>query len=211
MTTRDGGPKPGKPPADTSADGDLERWVVDLDRSSLRFSLRHLVIRQIRGQFARWGGVLFLDRIEPWLSSVQIWVDLGSIGTDEPERDAHVRSPEFLDVARFPRAEFKSDTVEISDERVMIRGRLDLHGVLHDVDLEVEPREESRDPDGQQRSRYKVKGSLDRQAFGLHWNQDLDIGGVVVGDEIQISADVEVLRLREDDQEHKQPAPEKRR
>jgi polyisoprenoid-binding protein YceI len=93
----------------------------------------------------------------------------------------------------------------------MIRGRLDLHGVLHDVDLEVEPREESRDPDGQQRSRYKVKGSLDRQAFGLHWNQDLDIGGVVVGDEIQISADVEVLRLREDDQEHKQPAPEKRR
>jgi polyisoprenoid-binding protein YceI len=173
--------------------------------------LLHLVIRQIRGQFARWGGVLFLDRIEPWLSSVQIWVDLGSIGTDEPERDAHVRSPEFLDVARFPRAEFKSDTVEISDERVMIRGRLDLHGVLHDVDLEVEPREESRDPDGQQRSRYKVKGSLDRQAFGLHWNQDLDIGGVVVGDEIQISADVEVLRLREDDQEHKQPAPEKRR
>jgi polyisoprenoid-binding protein YceI len=155
-------------PKEHGADGELERWLIDGTRSSLRFSLRHLVIRQIRGQFRRWGGVLFLDRVEPWLSSVSVWIDLGSVETDEPERDDHVRSEEFLDVARFPRAEFKSDTVEIREERVVIHGRLDLHGVV-------------------------------RQAFGLHWNQDLDVGGVVVGDEIEILADVEVLRLREDE------------
>jgi polyisoprenoid-binding protein YceI len=186
-------------PKEHGADGELERWLIDATRSSLRFSLRHLVIRQIRGQFRRWGGVLFLDRVEPWLSSVSVWIDLGSIETDEPERDEHVRSEEFLDVARFPRAEFKSDTVEIREERVVVHGRLDLHGVVHDVDVEIEPQAETRDPDGRQRSRYRVKGSLDRQAFGLHWNQDLDVGGVVVGDEIELLADVEVLRLLDDE------------
>jgi polyisoprenoid-binding protein YceI len=198
MDTHDEARRPGTRPRHHGADGELERWLIDPTRSVLRFSLRHLVIRQIRGQFRRWGGVLFLDRLEPFLSSVSVWIDLGSIETDEPERDEHVRSEEFLDVARFPRAEFKSDTVEIRDERVVIHGRLDLHGVVHDVDLEVEPLADSREPDGVERSRYRVKGSLDRQAFGLHWNQDLDIGGVVVGDDVEISADVEVLRLRED-------------
>ena len=199
MDTRDE-PRPRAPRAKGhGADGELERWLIDSTRSTLRFSLRHLVIRQIRGQFRRWGGVLFLDRVEPWLSSVDVWIDLGSIETDEPERDEHVRSEEFLDVARYPRAEFKSDTVEIGDERVVIHGRLDLHGVVHDVDLEVEPQAETRQPDGEQRSRYRVKGSIDRQAFGLHWNQDLDIGGVVVGDEIEIAGEVEMLRLREED------------
>jgi polyisoprenoid-binding protein YceI len=153
---------------------------------------------QIRGRFRQWGGTLFLDRAEPWLSSVQVWIDLGSIETDEPERDAHIRSAEFLEVARFPRAAFESDTVEIRDQRVAVRGRLDLHGIVHDIELEVEPRKESRDPGGQPRSRYKVSGSLDRQAFGLHWNQDLDIGGVVVGDQIQLSADVELVRVEDD-------------
>jgi len=198
MDTRDETRRPGATPKDHGADGELERWLIDANRSTLRFSLRHLVIRQIRGQFRRWGGVLFLDRIEPFLSSVSVWVDLGSIETDEPERDEHVRSEEFLDVARFPRAEFKSDTVEIRDEQVIIHGRLDLHGVVHDVDLEVEPQAETREPDGTERGRYRVKGSLDRQAFGLHWNQDLDVGDVVVGDEIQLVADVELLRLRDD-------------
>jgi polyisoprenoid-binding protein YceI len=181
-----------------SADGKLERWTIDQTRSKLQFSLHHLIIMQIRGRFRQWGGTLFLDRAEPWLSSVQVWIDLGSIETDEPERDAHIRSAEFLEVARFPRAAFESDTVEIRDQRVAVRGRLDLHGIVHDIELEVEPRKESRDPGGQPRSRYKVSGSLDRQAFGLHWNQDLDIGGVVVGDQIQLSADVELVRVEDD-------------
>jgi polyisoprenoid-binding protein YceI len=153
---------------------------------------------QIRGRFRQWGGTLFLDRAEPWLSSVQVWIDLGSIETDEPERDAHIRSAEFLEVARFPRASFESDSVAIRDQRGTVRGRLDLHGAVRDVELRVETRQESRAPSGQPRRRYKVSGSLDRQAFGLHWNQDLDVGGVVVGDRIELAADVELVRVEDD-------------
>ena len=89
--------------------------MIDSERSSLQFTLRHLVIQQIRGRFSRWGGELFLDRVDPWLSSVEVWIDVDSIETDSPERDAHVRSPEFLDVARFPRAELRSTNIAVSD------------------------------------------------------------------------------------------------
>jgi polyisoprenoid-binding protein YceI len=168
-------------------------------RSSLTFSLRHLVIQEIRGQFTRWGGELFLDRVEPWLSSVHVWVDLASIVTDAPERDEHLRSTEFLDVARFPRADFKSTNVEVRDERVELGGRLDLHGVLGDFALAVEPGPTAFDPDGTLRTRYTARGTLDRQAYGLHWNQDLDVGGIVVGDRIEIVAKLELLRASLDD------------
>ena len=168
-------------------DGELERWQIDPARSRLTFTLRHLVIQQIRGQFRTWGGTLFLDRAEPWLSSVHVWVDLASIETDSVERDAHLRSAEFLDVARFPRAEFKSTAVEPFDRHLLVRGRFQLHGVTHDLELEVEAGIGKANT-------YSVRGKVDRQHFGLHWNQDLDVGGVVVGDEIEMSAEVNVVR-----------------
>ena len=169
----------------------LERWQIDSKTARLTFTLHHLVIQEIRGQFRSWGGTLFLDRAEPWLSSVHVWVDLASIETDSVERDAHVLSAEFLDVARFPRAEFQSTAVEPSDQHLLVRGRLQLHGVTHDLDLEVET---GTGKDGAARYVYSVRGKIDRQRFGLHWNQDLDAGGAVVGDEIEMSAEVSVMR-----------------
>jgi len=172
-------------------DGELERWQIDPATSRLTFTLRHLVVQQIRGQFLSWGGTLFLERTEPWLSSVHVWVGLASIETDSVERDAHVRSAEFLDVARFPRAEFKSTAVEPCSRHLLVRGRLQLHGVTHDLELEVEA---GTGKNGAAQSVYSVRGKIDRQLFGLHWNQDLDVGGVVVGDEIEMSAEVNVVR-----------------
>jgi len=176
-----------------SSSATLERWTIDSQRSSLEFTLRHLVIQQIRGRFSRWGGELFLDRVEPWLSSVQVWIDLASIETGSPERDAHVRSPEFLDVARFPRAELRRTHIDVRDARVTLHGRLDMHGVLGDVELDVEPAAVTA-AGGVDRARYAARGTLDRQTFGLHWNQDLDLGGVVVGDRIELIAEVELVR-----------------
>jgi polyisoprenoid-binding protein YceI len=172
-----------------------ERWEVDQAVSVLDFTLRHLIVSQIRGRFHRWGGTLFLDRQQPSRSSVEIWVELDSVDTDAPERDAHVRSPEFLDVARYPRAWFRSTAIELSDEQVVVHGLLDLHGVVHDVDLSVTVGSQAKDQHGVLRGRYTVRGSIDRQSFGLHWNQDLDVGGVVVGDQIELSASVEVMRV----------------
>jgi polyisoprenoid-binding protein YceI len=170
-----------------------QQWEIDSARSSFTFKLRHIVVQQIRGRFRRWGGTLFVDRQQPWLSSAEIWVDLTSITTDDAERDAHVLSSEFLDVARFPRAEFKSTNVEILDGQVVIEGILALHGRTHDVEIRAEIAETARDPDGNLRTKVTARGIVDRQSFGLHWNQDLDIGGVVVGDEVELDARVEAV------------------
>jgi len=179
-----------------SAMGGAERWEIDPARSTLAFKLRHIVVQQIRGRFERWGGTLFIDRHQPWLSSVQVWVDLASVTTDDPARDAHVRSSEFLDVARFPRAEFKSTNVAVPDGQIVVEGRLSMRGVVHDVEIraDVEVGETQAGSDGRERTSYTAGGVIDRQSFGLHWNQDLDVGGIVVGDEVEITAKVEVLR-----------------
>jgi polyisoprenoid-binding protein YceI len=181
--------------AGTKHDGEIERWEIDPSGSRLRFTLRHLVVQQIRGEFRRWGGTLFLDRAEPWLSTVEVWIDVASIDTDSVERDDHIRSAEFLDIARFPRAEFESSSVEPREGHLGLRGRLQLHGVTRDLDLEVThaaPKAVS------ERSTYSIRGKLNRQLFGLHWNQDLDVGGVVVGDEIELSAEVQIVRALDD-------------
>jgi polyisoprenoid-binding protein YceI len=179
-----------KPPVEP-----LERWEVDPDGSALEFSLRHLVIQEIRGKFHRWGGTLFVDRADPARSRVDVWVDLGSLDTGSEERDAHVRSPEFLDIGRFPRARFYSTAVEPADERIRVRGNLQLHGVSHEIEIEVVPGPTSVDARGVGRSVYTAHGVMNRQRFGLHWNQDLDVGGVVVGDRIEVSVRAELRRV----------------
>jgi len=177
----------------TVNDRSTERWEIDPARSSLGFTLRHLVVQRIAGRFGHWGGTLFIDRQQPWLSSVQVWIDLASITTDDAERDAHVRSSEFLDVARFPRAEFQSTNVALSDGQVVVEGILNLHGVAHDVEIRAEAGAASTGADGSRRATYAARGIIDRQSFGLHWNQDLDVGGVVVGDDVEVVASLALV------------------
>jgi polyisoprenoid-binding protein YceI len=170
-----------------------QQWEIDSARSSFTFKLRHIVVQQIRGRFKHWGGTLFVDRQQPWVSSAEIWVDLTSITTDDVERDAHVLSNEFLDVARFPRAVFKSTNLEILDGQVVVQGVLNLHGRTHDVEIRADIGETKTDPDGRTRTTFTARGVIDRQSFGLHWNQDLDVGGVVVGDEVELVARVDAV------------------
>ncbi len=170
-------------------------WRVDSERSSLRFFLRHIVISEIRGSFARWGGTVTLDEIDQTKSSIRVWVDLASVDTGDPERDQHVCSSEFFDVARFPRATFESTEIRLDGPNPVVRGRLDLHGAKVDMDLEIVSRQRTTDTSGIERTIYEIGGRLDRREFGLRWNQDLDLGGIVVGDEIRIVAHVESVRI----------------
>lgn len=171
-----------------------ERWEIS-GGSTLEFVLRHLVIQEIRGRFSRWGGVVLIDREQPSRSAVAVWVELDSIETDSVERDAHVRSPEFLDVERYPRATFASTAVAVDDERIRVRGKLELHGIVHELELEVTPGSTSRDANGAAHCRYVAHGAINRQMYGLHWNQDLDVGGVVVGDRIELRATIDAVRI----------------
>ena len=173
-----------------------ERWLIDPSRSKLVFTLRHVIMSEIRGEFMRWGGDLVLDPEHPKRTKVDVWVDPASIETGDYERDAHVRSAEFLDVGRFARAEFRSTEIERERDGVAaMRGRLELHGVPRNIELEVSSKRTWMDGDGHMRSDYLVRGEIDRQDFGLHWNQDLDVGGIVVSDKIEITAEVQVVRF----------------
>ena len=172
-----------------------QRWSIDTERSSLNFSLRHLVVGQIRGRFARWGGTVRLDACELPGSTVRVWVDLASIDTGDPERDEQVRSTEFFDVTRFPRAMFTSALGQPPVGGVsVVAGCLELHGVTADLSLDVsQDRPGPSDPAAAERS-FAVKGRFDRRRFGLRWNQDLDMGGIVVGDEVEVTARVRLVR-----------------
>jgi polyisoprenoid-binding protein YceI len=181
-----------KESSSASADLATERWDIDPARSNLTFNLRHIVVQQIAGQFERWGGTLYINRRDPALSSVHIWIDLASITTGDQERDDHVRSAEFLDVAQFPRAEFHSTDVRVAGGEIIVEGALDLHGVVRDVEMRAIAGPATVEADGRPRNVYTARGTLDRQSFGLHWNQDLDVGGVVVGDEVEIVGHAEL-------------------
>ncbi len=175
--------------------GQQQEWLIDPERSTLRFSLRHLVVREIKGEFKRWGGTILIDEGEPTRSRLRAWVDLASVDTAEPDRDAHVRSAEFFDVARFPRATFASTELRLPDGgNPVVRGRLHLHGAQREIALELTRRDERKDAQGRERVIYAITGRVDRRDFGLRWNQDLDVGGLVVGAQVQLEAHVEALR-----------------
>jgi polyisoprenoid-binding protein YceI len=171
-------------------------WQIDLERSSLTFSLRHIVIHEIRGRFTRWGGAVSIDESDLAMSTLRIWVDLASVETGDSERDDHVRSSEFFAVERFPRAIFLSTDIRggSGEGNAAVRGRLRLHGCEADIDLQVTKGDLTSDPSVTERAIYSVTGRIDRRTFGLRWNQDLDFGGVVVGDQIHIAARVELVR-----------------
>lgn len=170
-------------------------WRIGGDRSPFHFSLRHIVVHEIAGQFSRWGGTLWLDNADWTRSKVIAWIDLGSIETGDQERDAHVKSPEFFDIGRFPKARFVSREVQMRDPRTaLVRGQLRLHGRVGDVDLLVVAVEDKAPSDNHRV--FDVTGSINRQQFGLRWNQDLDKAGIVLGNQVTLHARVELKRLK---------------
>jgi polyisoprenoid-binding protein YceI len=172
-----------------------ERWEIDGSNSELGFSLRHIVVSEIQGRFRSWGGEMVLDPDDLARAQIAVWIDAASIETGSAERDAHLRSAEFMDVTRFPRAQFTSSDVSIRREgEALISGQLQLHGVTGDVELLVAAQRTWTDARGVAHASYRARANVDRQAFGLHWNQDLDVGGIVVGDKVQIDARVELVR-----------------
>jgi polyisoprenoid-binding protein YceI len=185
---------PASPGAAPDAPARRRGWMIDATRSSLGFSLSHIIAQDIKGRFTRWGGTLFIDEVDPTASRLHAWVDLASIDTGEPERDRQVRSAAFFDVDRYPRATFTSTEIRIPGAgNPFVRGRLSLHGKEVDVDLEIVSREEIAGDRGVQRAAYTVKARIDRRPFGLGWHRDLDVGGIAVGTHVEIEARVEAV------------------
>jgi polyisoprenoid-binding protein YceI len=171
----------------------MSKWNIDASHSNLQFSVRHMVISKVRGAFERFGGSFELDEANT-PSNVNVTIDASSIQTREPKRDEHLRSRDFLDVATYPTLSFVGTSAEARGDRFEIRGELSLHGVTRPVVLEAEFQGLGKDPWGGERAAFSARASIDREAFGLHWNQVLEAGGVLVGTKIDIEIEVQAVK-----------------
>lgn len=174
-------------------------YQIDSAHSSAQFSVRHMMISNVKGEFTKITGTVTLDPENLAGSSLDISIDATSINTREPQRDAHLKSADFLDVEKFPIITFKSTKVE-SDEpgEAKVTGDLTIHGVTKPVVLAVEgPTPEIKDPWGLQRRGATGTTKINRKDFGLTWNAALETGGVLVGEDIKITLDVEFVRQAE--------------
>jgi len=171
-----------------------ERWEIDSSHSGIHFSVRNLVIAKVRGQFGRWTGTVTVPDGDFTRGSVGVTIDASSIDTGVEQRDDHLRSADFLDVATFPELTFRTDHVVPNGDTLNLVGTLTIKGVSRAVTLEVEPHGQTRDPWGNERAAFTARTSVDRREFGLTYNQILETGGVMVGDRVDIEIDIEAVR-----------------
>ena len=171
-------------------------WEFDAAHSGVQFKVRHLMVSSVRGDFEKVAGTILYDEKDITKSSADITIDAASVNTRVQKRDDHLRSPDFLDVAKYPTITFKSKRVEKSGPgRLKVTGDLTLHGVTKEVTLDVEgPTPPIKDPQGNIRVGGQATARIQRKDFGLTWNAALETGGVVVGDEIDITIDLEIYR-----------------
>jgi polyisoprenoid-binding protein YceI len=170
-------------------------YQIDPRHSSAEFGVTHLMISTVRGEFHGVSGTVVVDDENPANSSVNVTIDATTVDTREPDRDKHLKSDAFFDVAKYPTMTFKSTSVEKnSDGSLKITGDLTIRGTTRTVILNSSfPKGPIKDPWGLQRSAVSATTKINRQDFGVSWNQNLDAGGVVVGDEVSISLDVEMV------------------
>jgi len=170
-------------------------WNFDLAHSSVNFHVRHLMVSKVHGRFTLWGGSLEIDEDDITKSRVDVTIDAASVDTREDKRDTHLRSADFFDVEKFPTLTFKSTAVEkIADDEIAVTGDLTIHGVTKSVKLAVELGGQAKDPWGGIRTGFSAKTSINRKDFGLGWNAVLETGGVLVGEKIEITLEIEAVR-----------------
>ncbi len=172
----------------------LERFEIDGAYSSIRFSVRHMLSR-VLGRFGRWSGTIQIDEEVPSRSTVQVRIDAASIDTGMPERDAHLKSRDFLDAHRFRALLFRSKrVVKLDGQRYRIVGDLRIRNITRELVLDVEYVGRLDDLRGNARAGFTARASLDRKEFGLTWNQTLEAGGLLVGDQVDVDIQVEAVR-----------------
>ena len=171
-----------------------ENWQVDGAHSAVNLTVRHMVISKVRGRFTRWNAKLQLDTANLARSAVEVDIEAASIDTGVADRDNHLRSPDFLDVQKYPVLTYRSRRVEApSKDRLRVVGDLTIRNVTREVVLDVEYGGQGKDPWGNQRAGFTATASLNRKDFGLTWNQALETGGVLVADRVDIEIELEAV------------------
>jgi polyisoprenoid-binding protein YceI len=171
-------------------------YEIDPIHSSVHFSVRHMMLSNVRGEFTKVSGTLKFDAQNPANSSVEVNIEASSINTRDAQRDTHLKSADFLDAEKSPNLTFRSKHIEPHQSGGTIKGDLTIRGITREITLDVEgPTPEVKDPWGKQRIGASATTKLNRKDFGLKWNAALETGGVLVGDEVKITIDVEAVRV----------------
>ena len=171
-------------------------WQIDPNHSAAQFAVRHLAISTVRGAFTKVSGTVQFDDKDISKSSVEVTIDAASVDTRVPDRDKDLRSDRFFEVEKYPTLTFKSTKVEqVEAGKLKVTGDLTIHGVTKQVVLDVEgPTALVKDPWGNQRAAANATTKINRQDFGVKWNAKMDNGGWVVGDDVAITIDVELVQ-----------------
>lgn len=181
-------------PTSTSA---VKRWQIDASHSSVGFSVRHMMITNVKGEFAKFEGEVSYDPKQPKAAKVSVSIDVASITTRDDKRDTHLRSADFFDAERFPAITFQSRRSTLKGSSLELAGELSIHGTTRDVTLTVSDiTDEHADPWGNLRIGASAKTKVKRSDFGMLWNGVLEAGGVLVGDEVTIEIEVSLVRSK---------------
>jgi len=169
-------------------------WALDPAHTSVEFQVKHLMVAKVRGQFAGAQGTLVVAE-DPADSSAEITIDASTINTGVADRDAHLKSPDFLEVDAYSEITFRSTELEhVGGSDWKLHGELTIHGVTRPVTLETEYNGVAGDPWGGTRAVFSAETKIDREQWGLTWNQALEAGGWLVGKDIRIALEVEAIR-----------------
>jgi len=180
-----------------SSDG-TTTWTIDPSHSLVEFTARHMMITRVKGRFSGVSGTVVTNDADPSKSSVNVEIDAASIDTREEKRDGHLRSGDFLDVENHPHLTFRSTRIEGSPKSAgdsfTVVGDLTIRGTTREVTLDATFDGSGTDPWGGTRASFSAETKVDRREFGLTWNQALETGGVLVGNEVKISLEVQAVK-----------------
>jgi len=176
----------------TALAGDI--YQIDPVHSSISFKIRHLVISKVKGRFDEFSGTIDFNEKELSRSKAEVEIATASVDTDNKDRDQHLKSAEFFDVKKYPTMTFKSKRIDRKGEKLVAVGDLTLHGVTREVELPIEFGGKIVDPWGKTRIAFEGNATIDRTQFGLKWSKTMDNGGLMVGNEVNISLSVEAIK-----------------
>jgi polyisoprenoid-binding protein YceI len=173
-------------------------WTIDSAHSEINFAVRHMMISNVRGQFRKFSGTIEFDEHQPANTTVDVKIDVASINTKEEKRDGHLKSADFFEAEKYPYITFKSKRVDVKDEtHAVLIGDLTIREVTKEVSLDLEFNGLAKSPYGTTSAGFTAKSIIKRKNWGLNWNVALETGGWLVGDEIHLSLELEIMKQTE--------------
>lgn len=176
------------------------KWMIDPVHTEIAFKVKHLMITNVKGMFKEYDASIYTTGDDFMTVEVDFWMNPASVDTGGPDRDAHLRSADFFDVENYKEINFISNAVESVDDdgSYELYGDLTIKGITKRIKLDVEFGGVMKDPWGNEKAGFTINGKINRKDWGLNWNTSLEAGGVLVGDEVRISCEVQLVKSNEE-------------